>query len=273
MSYQRWLINKEISSKYQRARDQVFRRADRVISHDLTKEKQLADFPAVDQYLSERFPDVDLTLIKLYLTPPKVIERAGWKDIGGCYIRGKKAIIVKNEISHHYKAKGKFQRMMRDSCSVKTDVEDVIVHEFIHAVSDLIGRSLSRFKHMEEEFVYTNCIDFYHQKGMTNDDVVNNNFLPFCLQDVYESAKEMKSVFEQVNCTIDDIRQMGKEEYKTFLNKNADELVLIIKTKAQKMAHAMIELYYKYGAQMYKMASTEAIEDKTAMRFSSLDLE
>lgn len=267
------MINQEISRKRKRVRDQTFRRIERIISHSLTKEAQLADFPAVDKYLRLKFPDVDLSPINFYIAPPKVVEKAGWKGIGGCYIRDKKVVLVKSKINHNYKAKGKFQRMMRDSCSMKADVEDVVVHEFIHAVSDLIGRSLSRYQHMEEEFVYTNCIDFYYQKGMSDEDIVNNNFLPLCLQDVYESPKEMKKIFAQVNHTIDEIREMEEEEYRAFLSLHAVELVPCIKQRAQEKAHNMIELYHKYGAQMYKTSSTEVVEDRTSMRFASLDLE
>lgn len=267
------MISQEISRRREHARDQVFRRVERVIRSNLTKKKQLSDFPAVDEYLNSEFPNVDLSSILFYVAPPRVIEKLGWKDIGGCYIREKKVILVKNKISHHCKAKGKFQRMMRDSCVMKADVEDVVVHEFIHAISDIIGRSLSKYQHMEEEFVYTNCIGFYHQKGMTDDDIVNNNFLPLCLQDIYKSVKEMKNIFEYVNHTIDAIRQMTEDEYKAFLNKYAYELVPLIRSRAQQKAHKMIELYHKYGAQMYKTSSMEMIEDKTAMRFSSLDLE
>ena len=273
MLYSRWAINQQISRKRKLAREKVFRQADRVIIHALTEQKQLADFPAVADYLSSKFPDVDLFVIHLYVTPPKVIEKAGWKDIGGCYIRDKRVILVKSEINHHYKAKGKFQSMMRDVCNMKADVEDVIVHEFIHAISDLIGRSLSRYQHMEEEFVYTNCIDFYYKKGMSDDDIVNNNFLPFCLQDIYESTKEMSNIFSKVNRTVDEIRQMTKEEYTRFLNKNAEVIIPLIKMRAQEKAHKMIELYHKYGVQMHKTSSAEVVEDETAMRFSSLDLD
>ncbi len=267
------MINQEVSRRRKVAREQIFSRAERIIRNSLTQEKSLADFPDVDKYLSSKFPDVDLSVIKLYLAPPKVVEKAGWKDIGGCYIRDKKLILVKDNINHHYKAKGKFQRLMRDTCRMTADVEDVIVHEFIHAVSDIVGRSLSRYQHMEEEFVYTNCIDFYHQKGMSDETIVDNNFLPFCLQDIYESTKEMTSIFAEVDTTIADIRGMSEEEYQRFLNKRAEKLVPLIQKRAQEKAHKMIELYHKYGVSMHKTSSTEVVEDKTAMRFSSLDLD
>lgn len=258
---------------HNRARDQIFHIAERVISHRLTEEKKLSDFPSVDDYISSKFPDVDLSPIKLYLSPPRVIEKAGLKDIGGCYIHSLKVILIKNEIQHYYKAKGKFQRLMREACSMRAEVEDVIVHEFIHAVSDLIGRSSARFRHMEEEFVYTNCIDFYHQKGMTDNDIVNNNFLPFCIMDIYDSSKELGGIFAKTNKTLNEIYEMSDGEYQKFSNKNAELIISMIRTKAQEKAHQMIETYHKYGAKMYKTSSTERVEDEVSARFSSLDLD
>jgi hypothetical protein len=259
--------------KRKQERDQVFRRVDRVVNNDLTIEKKLSDFPDVHKYICSKFPDVDLSVVKFYLVLPKVMSKAGWKDIGGCYVRDKKVILVKTEINNQSKSKGQFQRLMREVCHMKADVEDVVVHEFIHAVSDIIGRSLAKYRHVEEEFVYTNCLDFYYQKGMSDEDVVNNNFLPFCIQDIYESPKDMKSLFVQIGSTIDEVRQMGEEEYTSFLNLHAKELVPLIKKAAQDKAHKMIELYHKFGAKMYKMSSTESVEDSVSMRFSSLDLE
>jgi len=272
MPHRRWLINQETSRKRKIILDQIVRRADYVINHESTREKQLVDFPAVYKYLSTKFPVVDLSAVKLYITPPRVMEKAGWKDIGGCYIRNKKVILVKSEINHYSKPKGEFQHLMHEICKMKTDVEDVIVHELIHAVSDIIGRSLSKYQHMEEEFVYTNCIEFYYEKNMTDGDIVNNNFLPFCIQDIYESVKDMSSIFAKVGHTVEDIRQMSKEEYQRFLNVKADVIVPLIKSQAQERAYKMIELFHKYGAQMHKTSATEVVEDQVAMRFSSLDL-
>lgn len=272
MPYKRWIVQQEISRRRKAVRDQVFRRAERVINHQETQQKPLSEFPAVSSYLKSRFADVDLSQIQIYVAPAKVVEKSGFKNIGGCYVRGMKSIIVKDEIDHAYKPKGKFQKLMREVCHMKTDVEDVLVHECIHAVSDLIDRALSYYQHMEEEFVYTNCIEFYYEKGMSDEDIVNNNFLPFCLQDVYESPNEMKVIFDEVGKSIADLRQMSEEEYWRFLNSNAETLVPLLKKRAQEKAHNMIELYRKYGS-MHKTSSTEVVEDESVARFSSLDLD
>lgn len=269
----RWLIHQDLKRKRQRIREQVFRRVDTVVKDSRALKRRLSDFPAVAEYLAEKFPDVDLSVVDIYVAPPKVMNKAGWEDIGGCYVSDKKVILVKSDINESRKAKGKFQKLMRKICPMDTSMEDVLVHECIHAVSDLIGRSLAKYQHMEEEFVYSNCIEFYYQKGMSDEDIVNNNFLPFCLNDVYHSSQDMSEIFAAVGKSISDVRGMTEEEYQKFLNTHADEIVPMIKDKAQEKAHQMIELYHKYGAQVYKTESNNVVEDAVSLRFSSLDLD
>jgi len=155
MRYHRWAVSQAAAKKRKAVKDQWHRSVERVIAHNLTKRKYLSDFPAVAEYLEERFPDVDLSEVALYLSPPRVIDRC-IQDVGGCYTSSLNVILVKDKIDKSTKPKGKFEKLMQETCGVKADVEDVVVHEFLHAVSHKIDRSLSRYTHMEEEFVYTN---------------------------------------------------------------------------------------------------------------------
>lgn len=272
MPYHRWVINRAISRKRKAERAQLYRCADRVISNKKTERKSLLDFPAVADYLAGRFPDVDLSAVSLYISPPKVIEQAGWKDIGGCYVRDLDVIFVKSKISTHKKSKSKFQRMVHEICDAHVDVEDVVVHEFIHAVSSKIGRALSRYTHMEEEFVYTNCIDFYKAKGLSEEEIADSNFLPFCLNDVYKSPKDMAKILSQLGCSIEEVRELSDFEYQRWANTHAGDLVPLLKKKAQEKAHQMIELYKKYG-EMNRTSVDEKPEDPTTARFSALEID
>ena len=126
---------------------------------------------------------------------------------------------------------------------------------------------------MEEEFVYTNCIDFYKQKGISEADIVNNNFLPFCLHDVYESPEDLGPVFKVVGSSLSEVRELSQRQYSAFLNKHAETIVPMIKEIAQKKSHHMIELYHKYGAEMYITNATKPVDDPASLRFSALDLD
>ncbi|MHA2279351.1 MAG: hypothetical protein ACXAC5_00460 [Promethearchaeota archaeon] len=222
--------------------------------------------------MTSKFPDVDISDVSIYIADPEIIEKEGFKDMGGCYIDLLKVILVKNKIEKS-KVRGKFKTLIHEACDLKVDVEDVLIHELIHAISYKINRSSSRYRHMEEEFVYTNCIDFYKQKGMSEEDIVNNNFLPFCLYDVYGSREEMGSIFTAVGSSLSEVQAMAKVEYSRFLNKQAEKIVPMIKKMAQDRAFHMIKLYHKYGSEMYQTSSAEPVEDPASLRFSALDLD
>ena len=162
---------------------------------------------------------------------------------------------------------------MHDACKMKTDVEDVIIHELIHAVSHKLGRASKKFSHMEEEFVYTNCVDFYKGKGMSEEDMVNNNFLPFCMQDVQSSQSDMAEVFACTNIPLNEVKDLSEQEYTDFCDKHAEVIISSLKAKAKIRGHSMIDLYKKYGVEMYQTEQADPDEDTTSLRFSSLDLE
>ena len=241
----------------------------KVIDHKNTVRKYLSDFPVIDKYIKERFGDIDLSDIQIYMSSGKVIDKAGFEGIGGCYVDMMKTILVKDKIED-IKATDKFSSVMQDVCKLTATMEDILVHELIHAVSAKIGRALSKYRHTEEEFVYTNCIDFYRQKGMSDEDIVNNNFLPFCIADVYASKKEMQQVFKTIGVTFSEVRGMSDFEYKNLLNKNAEKIAPVIKDLAQKKAYKMIELYTKNGNErdMNYFEQTENISRASFLDFS-----
>lgn len=272
MRYSHWVTNQQKTTKArQRQLNDMRRKVSRIANHPSTLKRFILDYPEIHAYIGAKFPNTTVADVQIYVAAPEVIDREGWKDIGGCYIDLLKVILVKNKITDK-KVRGKFKKMVQNLCAMKVDVEDVIVHELIHAVSHRINRASSKYRHMEEEFVYTNCIDFYKQKGMKEEDIVNNNFLPFCLHDVYESPKDLAPVFMAVGSSLLEVREFSQRQYSTFLNKHAEIIVPMIKEIAQKRAYHMIELYHKYGVEMYMTDSAKPDKDPVSLRFSSLDL-
>ncbi len=275
MHQQQWVLyHRELSKQRKNQLEKLRRKAKTVIQNPQTKKLCIdVDFPKIDQYLRGKFPEVDISDVDVYATSPQVFNRA-WKGMGGCYIDMLKSIFVKDDHEDQTKGKqDKFQKLMGGWCKMSVDIEDVLVHELIHAVSHKIGRASSKYRHMEEEFVYTNCIDFYHDKGMTDDEIVDNNFLPFCVHDVYSSRSDLNKMFFKIDTSLSDVQGMTNGEYKKFLSKHAEILVPAIVIRARERAHHMIEVYHKYGADMYRTAPINSQEDKTSLRFSSLDLD
>ncbi len=275
MHQQQWVLyHRELSKQRKHQLEKLRRKAKTVIQNSQTIKLCIeTDFPKIDQYLRGKFPEVDISDVDVYTSPSQVFNRA-WKGMGGCYIDVLKTIFVKNKIGNKIGEKrNKFQKLMDECCKMSVDVEDVLVHELIHAISHKIGRASSKYRHMEEEFVYTNCIDFYHDKGMTDDEIIDNNFLPFCVHDVYSSRSDLNEMFSRLSSSLSDVQKMTNGEYKRFLSKHATVLVPAIVKRARERARHMIDLYNKYGVEMYRTAPVDPQEDKTSLRFSSLDLD
>lgn len=269
---QLWALHREHSKERARQRDMFRRRVQKIIDHPKTIQKKLRDFSAVHTYVVNRFPEVDLSDLEIYVSPAYVIQQNGWPQIGGCYVKETGTILVKNKIRSS-KKKGKFDKLMAEHCPTEVDVEDVVVHEVIHAVSHRINRASCKFKHMEEEFVYCNCIDFYKQKKMTESEIVDSNLLPFCINDIYSSRSDFQAVFREAGLLFEEVEDLDNKEYQQYCNTHAEELVPVIKKKAQEKGHQMIALYGQYGDRMNMIGEAPDIEDPSAARFASLELD
>jgi uncharacterized protein Yka (UPF0111/DUF47 family) len=187
-----------------------------------------------------------------------------FKYIGGCYIPHLRTILIRDNpnILSSKEQTNKFDQLI-SKYRASVDVDDVLVHELLHAVSAKMGRASRRFEHMEEEFVYTNCIDFYKQKGMTEDDIVNKNFLPFCMQDVFSVSREFKKVLSCIGDTSK-FYNGTTNEVESFLSDNAEQLVKEIVKRAKELGQQMINLY---NGNRNKVEMV----DNTELRFSNLD--
>lgn len=272
MSYYQWAINRKSSQHHQKANRENRKCVSRIINHAQTEQKQLSNYPKVQKYLNERFPEVNLTDVKLYLVAREALDYQS-ANIGGCYIKNMRIIFIKNNMRSSPQKRDKFEKIMRQHSRAKLLREDVLVHEYIHAVSDKIGRACNKHQHMEEEFVYTNCIDFYRERGMSDDDIVKNNFLPFCVNDVLSSRNNMIQIFSELDISMADLVDLTEQEYKQLFNDHAEELVSKIVKKATGKATKMIELYNKFGRDMYKVSANKPVGNASALRFSSLELE
>ena len=212
----------------------------RIIKSRSTLKKSLLDYPPVEKYLQEKFPEIDITDISIYVTSPRVMRSCkSFKNCAGVYLPFMKTILMKS-IVHMMGGsdKGLFNRLLSKE-KIKTEVEDILVHEAMHAISGAANRSGRRYRVDEEEFAYTNCIDFYKQKGMSDVDIINKVYLPFCVCEVME--RDLKKMCDSLPHSKD-LKFDDK-----FLDKHASFLVPKVLEKARGMGFSMIELYNKWG--------------------------
>lgn len=248
-----------------------------VLQHEDTSWLFLSDYKSVQNYISGKFPKIDLSGVNMYLTSKKAMEEAGLKDMGGCYIDAIKTIFVldyKSLNGDYDEDDGKFGKAVRDICHTILQVEDVLVHEVMHAVSSLMERCTKHYKNAEEEFVYTHCVEFYRNKGISDEQIIDGHFLPFCLNDIMSNRNDLSHVFSKlkkekglnsVPCEDD----YTDDEYRAFLDRHSDFLAPVFVNEARIRARHMIECYEKYGC---RSASADDVDRSLENRFRWLNL-
>jgi hypothetical protein len=252
-------------------------KAQKVIRHRETVEIPLSHFPSIVNYVDEKFPTIDLSHVKIYQTSLNALKAVDFDNIGGCYIDALKIIFVLNQgsLDKRETGKGKFSNALLNATWTRLAMVDILVHEVLHAVSSSMGRATQKYEYAEEEFVYTHCIDFYRQEGMTDDVIIRRHFLQFCLNDVLSSKQEMAEVFIKLKTAkslpvIPWEEDYDRYQYQDFLNRHAEALVSIAIKAAEDKADIMIESYNKYGC---RSASAEDVDYDTSIRFQSLNFD
>lgn len=254
--YRAYKENERAIKSYQKS---VSQRVKKVVAESI--EERVSDYPDVDNYLRLRFPNVDISDIPIYRANEAIFEKTGWGAVGGLFVPWMELVLIKDKSlgEKTRKPRGRFDKEMMKH-SLTADPQDVIVHEMIHAVSHRAQRSSARFTKMEEEFVYTNCIDFYKGRGMNEDQVIDNVFLPFCIMDVKENRSDMDKVlcvvFDSGVETVDfwdltmAVDSDGRKKLSQFLNNNAEKIVEAIVAAARAKGRQMIDCYHLYGKGM-----------------------
>lgn len=265
-------LPKSKQKSYQNSKTETENKANKVIAHFATLKRTIKDFPSVSPYLKSKFPDIDISDVEIYLASPDVMDSVGWSFAGGLYIPHLCKIFVRKYFKRN-KLLGSFNSSVNQyQKSIQT--EDVLVHECLHAISHKANRYSRKFQYPEEEFVYTNCVDFYSAKGMSDEQIVRGVFLPFCINDVMKDDNEMSIIFAECKLDFDEFRRLrakgdNRGVYK-ILNSYSVILVPKIISKAEVMGFFMIDRYRMYGKNLNTLS--EGLPKGAPSKFSFLDL-
>ncbi len=265
-----WQWTQDLSKMREADRIECEENVAKILKNPKTVSKTIDDYPAILEYLNEKFPSIPLHDVKIYIVSCKAMNDAGWKHAGGCYIHHMNLILVKRRLSHQRKHKHEFDRIFAEETRANMSIEDILVHELIHAVSGRANRSTRNFVNQEEEFVFTNCIDFYKQKGMNDDEIIRKVFLPFCTQNVLEDGTTLRNVLSKYVPAKSEIMHVLKNPYK-ILDKHAETIVRKITEKGKSNARSMIDSYNRYGCKTYFVSEAPLTNRK--VKFASIDLD
>jgi hypothetical protein len=261
-------LKKNLIKQYNEYVSELNSNVDKIIKSKSTVRRHIVDFPAVQQYLHGVFPDVDVSDIPIYLTTPGIMRKYGMYGCMGCYVTNLKVIVMQNIITTKYKLSDKFSQLLQDEMKIQVDVEDVVVHEMLHAISHKINRPGRKFTFNEEEFVYTNCVDFYRKK-MSEDAIVSGTMLPFCVNDIMKDKSAMIKIWEDIG--YPKIYSLPAKKITEIANRHPVALVHRIIDAAKDRAAKMIKLYEQYGRQ--SVNANVAPDDGASLRIQFLDID
>lgn len=244
-----------------------------------TKKKTIKDYPKVYNYVNEKYK-IDISDVPIYYFQSSLIEKnkksCGLNNAAGFFVKFLNSIYIKSRIEKHKKTKSKSKSKtfngQLETLSVSVEEEDVVVHECLHAVSAKLKRKMNQYKNSEEAFVYTGSVDFYKEKGYTEEYIIDNIFLPFCVSDILQFRFKMvidKLIKESSKfIMVRDFYSPNRGEKKMALDKHSSEIIPIIKKEAIEMGKQMILLHDKYKFNGTIQPEKEEVKEK---RFSQID--
>jgi hypothetical protein len=159
---------------------------DKIKNHDDTVIIKYPQHKEAFDYVDNLYPKEDVKSVVVYHCNQKFLSRLGYKGVGGFFEKVMKTVVL-SSLDHGSSKKY--------SITAKIEIDEVLVHELLHYVCDCEGVRKSSVE-VEEEFAYGNSIGYLRSKGMSDEDIVNNNFLPFFVS-IADNKKVIKKILLQ----------------------------------------------------------------------------
>lgn len=183
---------------------------DKLRTHKSTKVIKYPDFKEPFDYVHECFPGLDVKSITILEVERELLEKLGYKGVGGLYSSLWKTIVM-TDTQDVPKPKRKM------AVQAKITKDEVVTHELLHYCSDLQGKT-NTSADIEEEFAYGWCYGYLKRKGYTDDEIIGNNYLPY-LVSTTDQQKVLCDVFKSKNISLQDFMTMPSTEKKKLLSK------------------------------------------------------
>ena len=154
------------------------------------------DCPEAFDYVAHIFPDIGVETIDVRQATPLLLKKVGYDGIGGFFERITKTVIVAayqlvSNKSNKYSIKAKLKR------------DEVIVHELLHYCHNEIGSSPS--VNLKEEFAYGWSVGYLREKGYTDAEIIEFNYLPYLYNVCYKDG--FQNVIRDSTLTMDKLRK------------------------------------------------------------------
>lgn len=227
---------KEIKDKNKKNLAEDYEKLNALISNKNNTIIKYPEYKKAFDYVESKFPGLNVLNVTIHKIRKQDLIEAEYGGVGGLYVPGKKAVIVSDVPSG-----GSTNTYGKKMISAKLSIDEVIVHELLHYVSHKIYRTNDVM--MEEEFAYGHSVPYLISKGMTDDNIIKYNMLPF-LYMIVDNKKLLKKIIEE--------RKIKPNSYNSYLRKidqgTAPQIIINVINSIKKELHERtIEIAMKKG--------------------------
>jgi len=189
------------------------------------------------EYVHNLFPYAGIKEASVYLVSFNLMQKFGFQGAEGFYSHLLKVIIISNSSSY---ARASYKERKGECVIAKLTKDEVLVHELLH-YADVAEGHYSISRDMREEFAYGYSIGYLRNKNYTDDEIINNNFLPYLVGLSYQEA--LSKVALNNNIDTQELSKMTEYKKQSFCSKHTKEIINEAKIIAVERGKKIIELY------------------------------
>lgn len=153
----------------------------------------MGDFPSVYNFLHDKFPEVKIDNIKIYLVEAEELEKAEFYDVLGCCFLSKRIILVPFNLQTYIsKPVTPFEEALLKQINCQVQIEDIVLRHLLQFVWPKIEPGLFR---NEQEFFYLQAIEYSSKRGLPAS-TESLRFLGIC--DVLGDVSLMQQLFDVI---------------------------------------------------------------------------
>lgn len=226
--------NKLISEEYKRKSAVIVVNIGLIKDDPDTVKINYPEYKKSFDYVDKTFPNKNVKDVTIYLCSTGLLKKLGYFGLGGFFEKVMKTIVINKDMDF---GEGAFIG--------KISVDEAIVHELLHYVSDLSSTKKTSVE-IEEEFAYSNSLGYLRSKKYTDEEIINNNFLPF-LSGLVNPDPIIKNVLVKNNEMYDAFLLQSKENQDKKLKEYEDQINEEVKKEARKKGREIIEIFDNKG--------------------------
>jgi len=142
-----------------------------------TREIKYPEYNEAFEYVDDRFPKAQAKEAVVLECDRSFLDKIGYKGVGGFFSRPHKIVVIPDVF---YASKRKRKKTIWETVSGEFEIDEVLVHELLHYVSNKTCETWKSLQ-VEEEFAYGNSADYLRSRGRADDDIIRKNFMPYLM--------------------------------------------------------------------------------------------